>query len=527
MKRVRWNGDGVMRIELCVDQRSLRGWHIDLVERLTRLPGIAVGMRWANPPNPRLPGCVDRLFSLERALHRISADCVMPAQPTDLNHHVGEGGCSPDILLDLTGGTPAAGRRRWRLTFDGQGGEGAAVASLLRGQMPTIAISDVETGLVVASARPGSETPHIVLAAFEELLRRTETVILSALGPSPNRSIPTGNGPAFVACREVALFAAKSLARTTVHRAYRLLYRTPHWQVGWRFVDGPDTMELGRHPESGWTKLPDDGFHFYADPFPIVVDGRTWLFVEDLDHRTGKGVISAVAFDEAGPVGRPAPVLEEPHHLSYPFVFEEDGAVFMIPESSAVGRVDLYRASRFPDRWIHEATLLDGIEASDATVFRHEDRWWMTATVRDGGSYSDALHVWSSEVLRGPWYPHAANPVLVDSTSARPAGRVVAREGRLMRPVQDCSAGYGASLALAEITRLDDIAFEQTIVSRLTPGAKWPGRKLHTLNRAGRLECIDGSAWAPRFWGRREPQATPLRASGARPPEPTASLKLS
>jgi hypothetical protein len=26
----------------------------------------------------------------------------------------------------------------------------------------------------------------------------------------------------------------------------------------------------------------------------------------------------------------------------------------------------------------------------------------------------------------------------------------------------------------------------------------WPGRRLHTLNRAGRLECIDGAAYSPR-----------------------------
>jgi hypothetical protein len=33
----------------------------------------------------------------------------------------------------------------------------------------------------------------------------------------------------------------------------------------------------------------------------------------------------------------------------------------------------------------------------------------------------------------------------------------------------------------------------------LRPGPLWPGRRLHTLNRAGRLECIDGSASARRF----------------------------
>jgi hypothetical protein len=119
----------------------------------------------------------------------------------------------------------------------------------------------------------------------------------------------------------------------------------------------------------------------------------------------------------------------------------------------------------------------------------------MTATVRDGGgSYSDALHLWSARSFRGPWTPHRKNPVLIDTAAARPAGRVVERGERLIRPVQDCRRGYGAALALAEITRLDDNRFEQSVVSVLEPGKSWPGRRLHTVNRAGRLECIDGSA---------------------------------
>jgi hypothetical protein len=117
------------------------------------------------------------------------------------------------------------------------------------------------------------------------------------------------------------------------------------------------------------------------------------------------------------------------------------------------------------------------------------------ATVRDGGgSHSDALHLWSAPCLCGRWIPHRKNPVLIDIGTARPAGRVVERNGRLIRPVQDCRRGYGASLALAEITRLDAECFEQSIIASLEPGKNWPGRRLHTLNRAGRLECIDGSA---------------------------------
>jgi hypothetical protein len=166
----------------------------------------------------------------------------------------------------------------------------------------------------------------------------------------------------------------------------------------------------------------------------------------------------------------------------------------MVPESSANETIDLYRGTSFPDGWIKEGTLVTGIVASDATLFEHAGRWWMLATVRDdGGAYSDALYIWSAPELIGPWVPHRRNPLLVDIASARPAGRVIRRAGRLIRPFQDCRDGYGKALGLAEITRLDDEEFTQRVETILKPGPTWPGRRLHTLNRAGRLECIDGS----------------------------------
>ena len=172
----------------------------------------------------------------------------------------------------------------------------------------------------------------------------------------------------------------------------------------------------------------------------------------------------------------------------------------MIPESGTAGTIDLYRAVTFPDTWVKEATLISGIVASDATLFEHRGRWWMLATVRDnGGAFSDALHIWSAADIVGPWVPHRGNPVLVDIAAARPAGHVVLRDGKLIRPFQDCRGGYGAALGLAEITRLDDAGFEQRVETVMHAGPLWPGRRLHTLNRAGRLECIDGSGTARRF----------------------------
>jgi hypothetical protein len=245
--------------------------------------------------------------------------------------------------------------------------------------------------------------------------------------------------------------------------------------------------------------LPDNGKRFYSDPFPVEKDGRLFVFVEDFEHRLDRAVISVVEFDARGPLGTPRPVLDTGSHLSYPFVFEHAGEMWMVPESCTAGTVDLYRAERFPDGWVKQATLVPGVVASDPTLFEHQGRWWMFATVRDGGCYSDALYLWSAPDLLGPWAPHRHNPVLVDLATARPGGRVVRRGNKLIRPFQDCRKGYGRALGLAEIIRLDDDGFEQRVETIIRPGPLWPGRRLHTLNRAGLLECIDGSAVSRKF----------------------------
>ena len=76
---------------------------------------------------------------------------------------------------------------------------------------------------------------------------------------------------------------------------------------------------------------------------------------------------------------------------------------------------------------------------------------------------------------------------------------MVERNGQLLRPVQDCRRSYGAALGIARVTHLDLTGMEQVVETILTPGALWNGRKLHTLNEAGGLEFIDGSAIAPRW----------------------------
>ena len=501
--------DNRMHLQLCLDGTNLRKWHIALLQRLAHLPKVTITV---DPTSKAcaLPRGAESLFQLEALLYGLPRGGLASRVPESALAPFVGGSEPAELTLDLCGDAPKEKGRVWRLLFDGRAGETALFSILLEGRVPCAEIQEGTSA--VAAARLGTEYGGIALASFEDAVARASTLIIAAVKGCASGKLPRlpDEKDGFPALHipttpMLARTAAKSVARRIVRQAYQLCYNAPHWRVGWRRLDGPDLIALGHHPAAAWHFLPDDGERFYADPFPVLYRGVVTLFVEEYEHRLDKGVISAVTFDANGPTGRPRRVLEQPGHLSYPFVFESEGQMWMIPESYSARTIDLFRATDFPGGWVKEATLLSDITASDATIIEYEGTWWLFATVKDdGGSFSDALHLWSAPNFRGPWTPHKGNPVLIDIASARPAGCMVQRNGVLWRPVQDCRRGYGAALGIARVTRLDAEGFEQKIESIIGPGPAWPGRRLHTLNSAGGLEFIDGSALALRGFFRRK-----------------------
>lgn len=494
-----------MRIELRVSAQEQRLWHESLYERL-RVPETEVHVQLTQEPRSRAYRRLQRLLWLEQRLHRLGPTALHEGNLTPPRQ--GSSSRSADITLDLTP-RPLAGH--WTVLYDGRPGEQAAVDALRAGHLPIVSVVD-NFGVERASGRPGSEQPTLLATALSDISAGVISLVVGAvlgsqfatpdLDESTSNTCDTGQHDQHApqqAPRSYTALAARRVIGAGMRFVYRMGFRAPHWRVGWRPINGPSALTSGKLDGPLWSEVPDDGYHFYADPFPFEHQGRTYLFVEDFDHRIGKGVISVAPWGANGPTGPFEPVLQHEVHLSYPFVLEHDGEVWMVPETSGAGRIELYLAVDFPRRWERHSVLIDNVVASDATPFSHEGRWWMTATVGLGGSLSDSLYLWSAPDLLGPWTAHRANPVLIDIASARPAGRVEQYAGRLLRPVQDGRTGYGAAMSVAEITRLDDTAFAQTIVARYSAGGPWAGSRVHTLNQSGTIETIDGSRLSPRF----------------------------
>lgn len=478
-----------MRIESWPPRR----WHADLGRRLAAVLDTEVTFFAGPAAHAATRRYIDRVLTFERVIDRADQGFLAPvtAHPP-----VDKGG---GIVVDLSAETRPNGRS-WRVLFDGRAGHSAAALALAQGGVPLVTILDAE-GTVRVQGRPGGEQPGSLSRALADVFTGTATLLTAALtGRALGEPLPQAPDTPHAGPKNLGRLLAERSVRKGVHAVYRMATRSPHWRVGWRRTPpGTDVAERSGELAGEWTSLPDDGYHFYADPFLFERNGQCYLFVEDFDHRVQRAHISVVEMDENGPRGTPRPVLRRQVHLSYPFVLEHRDQVWMIPETSGAHRVELYRATRFPDEWVLDRVLIDGVDASDATPVQHRGRWWLYATVRTAQTYSDHLHLWSAPDLLGPWTPHPGNPVLVDIASARPAGRFWVQDGRLLRPTQDGRGGYGAAINVMEVTHVDDHRFEQRLVAQIRPGGPWPGRRIHTVNRSAGFEVVDGSRVSARL----------------------------
>jgi hypothetical protein len=232
-----------------------------------------------------------------------------------------------------------------------------------------------------------------------------------------------------------------------------------------------------------------------ADPFLIRRDGRWFLFFEVIprDNYRG-GVIAMAESDDAIAWRYRGVVLREPFHLSYPHVFEWQGRTYMTPENA--NGVRLYRAADFPHRWTYVQDLLT-IEGADPTLFRFEKRWWLF--VNTG---RDALHLFRSDELTGPYREHPSSPVVTDDTCARPAGRVVIHDGSPLRFAQVGRPAYGTAVRAFRITGLTpDTYHEEEAASApiLSPtGSGWNANGMHHVD----TQRLEDGTWIAAVDGR-------------------------
>ncbi len=422
-----------------------------------------------------------------------------------------------DALIDLTGlrialGPGLAARHGvWGLhhgdpaRFDGRDPgfrEVACGALCSAALLYRAAGGDQRDGLAVEVLREGwfktRQTPRRNADSVLLLSARFPALVLRAMAETRGAPLPVGRLrllPIAPPPRAGDRLGAWLHVAATMADSARRRFCRERWTIGVVAQPVDEVVRARRLAAPRWlANQPSD--RFYADPFPLGRSGgRLEVLVEAAKYAVSRGYLARLEVDERA-CAREAALLETPEHLSYPAVLREGGTTYVVPESWQTGRLAAYRLDPATGAMVHDGDLMVGMAVVDPTLLRHEGRWWLFCCDRHDHDQSN-LYIFHAASWRGPWLPHAQNPVKIDVRSSRPAGAFLSVDGVLYRPAQDCALRYGSAIAINRVLELTEHRFREEVafVLRPDPGGPYPDG-LHTINGIGEdrgaLTIVDG-----------------------------------
>ena len=223
---------------------------------------------------------------------------------------------------------------------------------------------------------------------------------------------------------------------------------------------------------------------FVADPF-LIKEDQTWnLFFEVYNNDTQQGDLAVATSKNTWIWNYEKIIIDEPFHLSYPYVFQTDGQYYLIPESFEDNSIRLYKADKFPTQWSYIKTLVEGRDYVDNSIVHYNNRWWLFSSVTS----NDKLYLHYSDSLTGPWKEHPMSPIVVgDVHKSRPSGRLLVLDNKLYRFTMDIDPPVGTHQVMAyEIMEItpeiysEQLAQEAAVV--MPSGSGWNGQAMHQLD---------------------------------------------
>jgi hypothetical protein len=252
-----------------------------------------------------------------------------------------------------------------------------------------------------------------------------------------------------------------------------------NWSIGYQISNSPTDINPETASVYGADQMPL-GTAGIADPFLLGHEGKIYLFYELILKSDPMAKLAVSVYDpDSQNWNFLSVVLDEPFHLSYPYVFEHDSEVYMIPESKGAQSVRLYRSIDFPSKWKFERTLIPNKKFVDSSIFYREGYFFLFTTRKR------KLYLYYSQSLTDDWVLHPRSPVK-RWNYARCAGRIFEHNDKLFRFAQEQAKGYGMGVRLYEILELSTKDYKEVAVDQglfLQPfGDSWARHGMHHVD---------------------------------------------
>ena len=281
-----------------------------------------------------------------------------------------------------------------------------------------------------------------------------------------------------------------------IKRGVPFVTQREQWTIGIYRSDNPfhfNELQGWINPLFRAEDVTDVPAKFVADPF-LVKEGETWnLFFEVYNNDTQQGDLAVATSTNTWTWKYEKLIIDEPFHLSYPYVFKADGEYYLIPESFEDNSIRLYKADEFPTKWSYVKTLVEGRDYVDNSIVFYNNKWWLFSSVTS----NDTLYLHYADLLTGPWLEHPQSPIVVDDVhKARPSGRLLIYDGKLYRFTMDIDPPVGTHQVMAyEITEITPASYSEKLAQEapvvMPSGSGWNGQAMHQLDPVE----VDENSW--------------------------------
>lgn len=235
-----------------------------------------------------------------------------------------------------------------------------------------------------------------------------------------------------------------------------------------------------------WKSLKCQKGYWYADPMLFTYRGEKYLFTEAFDMKLQIGRIAVSSYVN-GEFTEPKVIIKRLYHMSYPCVFEYKGEVYMIPETSQRGTLEIWKAQGNLYTWKKHGILLHKVRYADSTVLLADGGVYLFSYEYSAGKYISHIFELEPDTLKVAEIEH----IVHDCNIGRPAGNFILEPGgEIFRPTQNNIRRYGESMFVNQVTSIRP--FVESKVWEILPESLSGGvTNTHTLAYDDDLVVVD------------------------------------
>lgn len=262
------------------------------------------------------------------------------------------------------------------------------------------------------------------------------------------------------------------------------------WEIYYRKIDNGSLLDDNSEPFVRYD-IPKD--YWGADPLLFEYNGEIYFFFELWDNKKKKGSIACSTLKD-GKTSDYKIVLELDIHLSFPFIFEHNKNIYMIPETGSTHNVRLFKTKTFPYEWVEEKVLVDNVESSDNIVYQSDKGLVLLTSIKNPSPSTCFNRAYLLDEDLNVIKTLYDSPV--NNYGIRNAGQLFKWNDKLIRPGQDCSGdNYGIGIVMFDYDinsdQYNEACLKNIKVNDINIANRRAYSGIHTYSLSSKYEIID------------------------------------